>query len=512
MSGVHSVAAGDAATVDAAEEILRAGGNAFDAAVGAAFAAMVAEPVLTSPGGGGHMLACPHDQPPILFDFFVDMPSRQYSEDSAGFFPIEIDFGTARQRFHVGKASSGVPGNVAGLLHAHSRLGRMTRAGVMEPSIRLASQGVRPSATQKNLFEILDPIIQLSPSSPLACFSRSRKADLLVQSELADLFDAIAREGADLFYRGEVAQKIVEWSAYGGLVAPRDLEGYRVIERVPLEQPFHGASVLLNPPPAQSGILMQFTLSVLKLVMDTGTFWEGLLVALEATTRARRKYCVPGARPLPDSISHPELVARCLQETLEAFRWNGEDVFPGSGSTTHISVLDSQGNAASVTTTNGEGCGFFISGLGFMLNNMLGEEDLNPEGFYRYPPGSRLSSMMAPTVILHKGSPWLVTGSAGSNRIRSAVIQLLLHVLTEDVDLEEATRLPRIHLEEGVLHVEPGVPGDFLEWASHRVNLKTWPHLSPFFGGANSVMPGHAAGDLRRGGIGRRFRTSGQPD
>jgi len=164
--------------------------------------------------------------------------------------------------------------------------------------------------------------------------------------------------------------------------------------------------------------------------------------------------------------------------------------------------LDSEGNAASVTTTNGEGCGYVLPGLGFMLNNMLGEEDLNPRGFFRYPTGARLSTMLAPTVVKKDGKPVLLTGTAGSNRIRSVVVQILLNRLKRGMSIEDATAAPRVHLEGNVLHVEPGIREQDLSALSGSYRLEKWREKNLFFGGANSVTPEEACGDPRRGGRG----------
>jgi gamma-glutamyltranspeptidase/glutathione hydrolase len=168
--------------------------------------------------------------------------------------------------------------------------------------------------------------------------------------------------------------------------------------------------------------------------------------------------------------------------------------------------LDRDGNAASVTTTNGEGCGYILPELGFMLNNMLGEEDLNPRGFFRYPPGTRLSSMVAPTVVRKNGMPVLLTGTAGSNRIRSVIVQLLLNHLFRGMSLEESTVAPRMHLEGEMLHFEPGIFEQELLGLPHKYRLERWQEQNLFFGGANSVTPDQGCGDPRRGGTALVFR------
>jgi gamma-glutamyltranspeptidase/glutathione hydrolase len=170
------------------------------------------------------------------------------------------------------------------------------------------------------------------------------------------------------------------------------------------------------------------------------------------------------------------------------------------GSTTQVSILDREGNAASVTTTNGEGCGYMVPGLGFMLNNMLGEEDLNPKGFHRHRPRSRLPSMVAPTIVTKNGTPVLLTGSAGSNRIRSAIVQMIVEVIEGGVEIEAATIAPRLHIDGDTLQAEPGADEAVLEQLSSFYKIHRWDEKNLYFGGANSVTPAGGAGDPRRGG------------
>ena len=177
------------------------------------------------------------------------------------------------------------------------------------------------------------------------------------------------------------------------------------------------------------------------------------------------------------------------------------------GSTTHVSVIDSEGNAASVTTSNGEGSSYVIPGTGVMMNNMLGEEDLNPHGFHQWRPDQRISSMMAPTIVLKNNQPEIVLGSGGSNRIRTAILQVISSILDFQTPVEAAVNAPRVHWERGVFHLEPGfsrtgldsignIPGDKQVW---------WQDHNMFFGGVHTVVAHPngeitGAGDPRRGG------------
>jgi gamma-glutamyltranspeptidase/glutathione hydrolase len=172
------------------------------------------------------------------------------------------------------------------------------------------------------------------------------------------------------------------------------------------------------------------------------------------------------------------------------------------GSTTHISVLDADGGACSTTCTNGEGSGVVVPGTGMHLNNVMGEQDLNPLGFHRYPPGRRMPSMMAPSIVMHDGEVELVLGSAGSNRIRSALLQTIVGAVDRGLLARDAVDAPRIHFEDGVVYAEPGVDVELL--GSDR-DVVVFGSRNLFFGGVQAVQRRGAlvngAGDPRRGGV-----------
>ena len=174
---------------------------------------------------------------------------------------------------------------------------------------------------------------------------------------------------------------------------------------------------------------------------------------------------------------------------------------PSRGATTQVSIIDRAGNAASVTTSNGEGCGYLIPGLGVMLNNMLGEEDLNPSDFHNFKCQQRLPTMMSPTVVMGNNGPELVIGSGGSNRIRSAIIQVIQNLM-KGMDLERAINSPRIHLEGSVLHCEPGISLPGAHELPEGVNIHQWDIQNLFFGGVNAVTKDEAVGEPRRSGTG----------
>jgi gamma-glutamyltranspeptidase/glutathione hydrolase len=263
--------------------------------------------------------------------------------------------------------------------------------------------------------------------------------------------------------------------------------------------------VFLNPPPAQSGFLIEVSLALLKERLRTESAvlpLTELVLALDITNQVRRELARAG---LPEGVSVPISGDTRFADYLERFRKGVRTSARSNeglttGSTTHVSVLDSEGNAASVTTTNGEGCGHFLPGLGFMMNNMLGEEDINPRGFHKYLPGQRLCSMIAPTIVRKESRPVLLTGTAGSNRIRSVILQLLINVLHRCMSVQDATNAPRVHLEGNVLSVEPGLDEKQLADLEKSYLVQRWRERNLFFGGANSVTPEGGAGDARRSG------------
>ncbi|UCF36301.1 MAG: gamma-glutamyltransferase, partial [Acidobacteriota bacterium] len=451
------VAAGHEVTARAVQETIQKGGNAFDGAVAGVFTSMIAESTLTSAGGGGCLLAKPAGSDPILFDFFVDMPSGRPGE-TMEFFPIEVDFGPTTQEFHVGRGATAVPGSVAGLVTVNERLGRLPLSEVLKPAIQAAEQGVVLGPGQAYLIKILAPILTREPLGREVYTPQGRlprASDRLAMPEFARFLERLGEEGSDYLYRNDGARRILEWSKVaGGLITLEDLAGYKVIERRPLHCRFAGCDVFLNPPPAQSGWLIEIVLSLLeetagkKRRPGLGELISAMALANEIRfTHSSDGLSVDGPLPFSRRPEFRSYVHRYLERLPAA----PPAACEGRGSTTQLSVIDREGNAASVTTTNGEGCGAFVPGLGFMPNNMLGEQDLNPAGVHRYAPGSRLSTMLAPTIVTREGEPVLVTGSAGSNRIRSVVVQLLVNVLDRGMSLAEATAAPRIHLEGDLL-------------------------------------------------------------
>ncbi len=502
------VAAGHPKTVEAAMLILEAGGNAFDAVVAAHLAACVTEPVLASLGGGGYLLTHTHGSQ-RLYDFFVQTPKRHLPPESIDFFPITADFGTTCQQFHIGLGSIATPGVVKGLWTVQRELGRLPLTTVAQPAVDFAQRGVKVNAFQAYIFDIVAPIYRAreqtfttyrSPSNPELLV---QEGDLLIQPELAASIEALAREGEELFYRGDIATRIVSLCANGGLLTDRDLSEYRVIERRPLSFHYRGNRILTNPPPSSGGFLIAFALKLLEhcSLPETGF---GSIEHLELLTRAQQitqqARSDTGLDETHEQGTPPLLSPPILQSYLQRLT----DHSLCRRGTTHISVIDREGNCASLTTSNGEGCGYLIPGTGIMLNNMLGEEDLNPHGFNLWPTDRRMTSMMAPTLAF-MGDQIVSLGSGGSNRLRTAILQVLINLIDFTMPLEQAIAAPRLHFENKLLSVEAGFPEETLtRLFSLYPNHHLWPDINLFFGGVHAASRNPSGlegfGDPRRGG------------
>jgi gamma-glutamyltranspeptidase/glutathione hydrolase len=484
VAGRGVIAAGHPQTAAAGAEVLRAGGNAVDAAVAAVLASFACEPLLSGLAAGGYMLVA-LDGERTLLDFFVEAPGRGADPSRrSGLVPVDVSFGDAIQVFHVGAASVGAYGTPAGLAEAADRFGRLSLSDLAAPAVGLAREGVVVNATQAYVIEILGEIATSTPEAA-SLFAPNgrllRQGDVYRNPELADGLERLGRDGPEPFYTGDIAAAVIEWlDGRGAMLTAADLAAYKAVARRPVCVSYRGREVLTNPPPSAGGTLLAYAMALLERVGPAPDTAQ-LVAVTEAADRERTPEFLEG-------LAEEGFLERFLASRL--------------GSTTHISVLDSDGNACGVTCSNGEGSGIVVPGTGLHLNNMLGEQDLNPVGFHRHPPARRLPSMMCPTVVLRDGAPELVLGSGGSNRIRSAILQTIVNVVDRGLDVAAAVRAPRVHLEEGVVYAEPGVDTDELERGGYTI--ARFRDLNLFFGGVHAVARDFTTGELSGGGDPRR--------
>jgi len=520
------IAAGHELTARAGAEMFERGGNAFDAAVAASFASFVAESALTSAGGGGFMNARTAEGANILYDFFTAMPGLGPEFEKGGncgkgnkgggkdldFFPLHIDFADALQEVYIGRASSGVPGVIAGLEMVHRRHCRLPVDVLLEPAITMARGGVPVNAAQAYFNTLLEPMLRSSEESSTVYLPGGAsipEGGVIVHENMARAFESLVRDGLRSFYRGHLAEGLVKefGPAMGGLITAEDLDRYRPIVRKPLEFKYRRRTIYTNPPPSSGGTLIAFSLKLLEDMDVAGSghnsahYMARLAHVMEVTDRARRDSF--DARLFEDGLSEWFL----SNEHMGPFREDlaGRAAARPLGDTTHISVADEEGNMVSLTTSVGMGSGFMIPGTGIMMNNMLGEHDLNPQGFHRFAPGVRLSSMMAPTIVTREGKGEIILGTGGSKRIRSAILQTILNIVDFGLPVFEAVNAPRVHFEGGVLDVEAGVAvGEMDTIEDMGVRVKRWTRKDMYFGGVHTILCREggftASGDGRRGG------------
>jgi gamma-glutamyltranspeptidase/glutathione hydrolase len=339
--------------------------------------------------------------------------------------------------------------------------------------------------------------------------------------EFANTLEQLAQEGPESFITGEIAQAIIaDQEKNGGLITAEDIRNYQVQRLEPIHIKYRGFELLLPPVPSSGGALITFTLKLLESV-EINRFEHNSVEHIRVLAETMRLTNV--ARPTWDAPapSAEERIARFLDQahiakyqealcaTLAGEAPPNEPKSPREPDhTTHISVIDEQGNMVGVTTTAGESAGFVVPGTGICMNNMLGEADLHPDGFHLLPPGERVTTMMSPTLVLKDGEPVLTLGSGGSSRLRSAIFQVLSNVLDFRLKLSEAVEAPRVHFEDGVLQLEGGINDQVTDILveKHGYKVNRWPGRNMFFGGVHATAKENgnwmAAGDARRGGIG----------
>lgn len=495
------VASGHQLVSEAAGNILDAGGNAFDAVVAAGFASAVAEPALTSLGGGGFMVG--HSEKTgqdMFFDFFVDSPGKGRQGDvfDPDFFKITVDFGGSSQDFNVGFGSVAVPGTLKGLLHIHKRLGRMELTEVISSAKEIAFNH-RINEHMAHFLKLLSPIMTLTERGR-RIYEPSGKflgaGDTLRNIELAEFLNQLSFEGAESFYFGDIAHQIdKEMRVGGGLITAKDLAAYEVKERRPLAIPYRDNLFLTVPEPSMGGTLIGLSLILMgeQPIKEYG--WgsgEHLLdtVGLMKEVERLREAGIISPAALQQFFKNKTVMA----ESTEKIR-----LF--SRGTTHVSVSDNRGNCASMTCSNGEGAGYFAPGTGVMLNNMMGEDDLHPNGFHSGEPGERVFSMMAPSLLLKDGHVQLVIGSGGSKRIRTAISQVLSQLIDFKRPLQQAVDASRLYLDGDCLQLEPGFAESAVTAVKNMLPVNLWSQKDVYFGGVHAVIPGvGGAGDPRRGG------------
>ncbi|MFK8012357.1 MAG: gamma-glutamyltransferase [Marinicellaceae bacterium] len=469
----YSIATGSFESTNAASDILDQGGNAYDAILAALFMSFVYEPLLSSPGGGGYLLAHPNDKPAKVFDFFAQTP-HHINTKNKDFYPIHGDFGTTQQEFHIGMASAATPGTPAGVFSIHEAYGSMPLIDIASAAIKKARYGMHVSAIHADVIQILSPIINHSKYARKIFSDKNnrllKKGDIKTNLDLANFIENLATNPKNWFYSGNPANCIVsDMSDNNGTLTKNDFENYQVKIREPLMADINNWKIMTNSAPTTGGFLI---IEQLKHALNNKNQW------------------------LSDKL---------VKAMQHADQLKNNQVFQFSKGTSHMSVIDSDGNVASMTVSNGEGCGYMVPNCGFMLNNFLGEEDINTGGFFNFIENTRMASMMSPTIIKNTEDV-IALGTGGSNRIKTAMFQVIWQIIAENKTLDQAINHPRFHYENGILDIEKGInPLEIEKLQETYIGINKWNQRSLYFGGINAVSQGScqfAIGDSRRKGVG----------
>ncbi len=482
-------------------DILAQGGNAIDAAVATGFALAVTLPQAGNIGGGGFMLVyLAEQQRTLAIDYREVAPSaagRDLFLDELG----EVDADKAR----FSHAAAGVPGSVAGLVHALENYGNLPLATVLKPAIELATKGI--TVTQPLAYSLAHAEQRLRkwPASTGYFFRKDggllRPGDHWQQQDLATTLSKIAREGRDGFYKGSVADKIVaEMDKHGGLISLVDLDNYKVVERQPVTGTYRGYTIAAMPPPSSGGVHLVQMLNVLEgwelktLGHNSADYLHRLIETMRRAYADRSKYLGdPDFHPVPVAQLTDKGYAKTLRQGIDLDKAGlSSDIAPGlktpdeSPQTTHFSVWDDAGNVVSNTYTLNfsYGSGISVGGAGFLLNNEMDDFSAKPGVPNAYgliggaanaiEPHKRPLSSMTPTLVFKQGQPVFTTGSPGGSTIINTVLQTVLNIVDFEMNVAAAAAAPRIHhqWQPDKVFVEPGLNIDtrrLLEAKGHKI-------------------------------------------
>ena len=472
-------------------EILKKGGNAVDAAVAVGFALAVTYPQAGNIGGGGFMVIRMANGETITIDFREKAPMKasedMFLDENGNFVP---------ERSQIGHLSVGVPGSVAGLLLALEKYGTMSRKEVLKPAIKLAEKGFIVNEGLANAFKNAFEHFKKFPST-MKYFSKNgqpyKAGDRLVQKDLAKVLKLIRDKGRDGFYKGRVADLIVEeMKRGGGLITYEDLENYQPVLRKPVIGNYRGYEIISMGPPSSGGVCLIELLNILEN-FDLKKYGFGSSYTIHYLVEAMRRVYADRAEYLgdPDFVQIPldkllsKEYAKELASEIDTFFATPSSriirsVSPTSEGvhTTHYSVVDRWGNVVAVTTTINSYFGSMVAvdGAGFFLNNEMDDFSAKPGAPNQFgllgskansiQPGKRMLSSMTPTIVLKNGKPFLVLGSPGGSTIITSVLQVILNVIDFGMNIQEAVDSPRIHHQwypDQIFFERRGLPRDVIE-------------------------------------------------
>ncbi len=495
-------AAGSTIGAEAAATVADAGGNAVDSALAAVIVSMCTEPGIIAPAAGAFITVWEPGEDPVTIDAYCEMPGRADPDRiGTGRNEIFMTYGGG-MRTNIGYSSVATPGALAGFDLASSRYGAVPWAEIFGPAIHYTRTGFPlPGVSARYLEHSHEVIFGWHPASyPLVHHPDGTvraQGEILAIPELADSLESIAEGGADVFYRGEIGIAIAdELHDHGGILSRVDMAAYQAIVRDPIRLRLQDWDIAANPVPAIGGAALAGLLMLLGeegMKGWTAAETRRLVEAQRAIFTYRGAHLESADEDLPSAVA----------TLLEAARMGDFGRLLGSGSTTHVSAVDSEGRACAITASAGYGSGVMVPGTGIWLNNSLGELELHPKGFHGLEPGTRLMSNMAPTIARNQDGEVLAIGSAGADRITTAVAESLINHLWLGMDLVEAVAHPRVHAE--VFDGEPTVAYELDLPVEVDGPVRHFPERSMYFGGVQAAAWSPADGligtaDPRRSG------------
>lgn len=495
-------------------DILRAGGNAVDAAVAVGYALAVTHPQAGNLGGGGFMLVRTRQGETVAIDFREIAPAGATRDMFIG-----ADGNADSKRSLTSPLASGTPGTVAGMSLALDRFGSLPLARVMHPAIRLAKEGFSVNkALADDLATYGKEALINHPNSKAVFFKADgqpyAEGDTLKQPQLAHSLELIAAKGPQAFYQGDIADEIAaEMQRDGGLIGKADLAAYRAVARQPVSGSYRGYQIFSMPPPSSGGIHIIQILNILEN-FDLAHMGAGSADAIQVMAEAMKFAYADRAQYLgdPDFVKVPvqaltsKAYAKTLAQRIDVNRANpSATIKPGqlqpyeSDQTTHYSVVDGQGNAVAVTYTLNTyfGSGIMAGCSGILLNNEMDDFSAKPGVPNMYglvggdanavQAGKRPLSSMSPTIVVKDGKTWLITGSPGGSRIITTVLQILVNTIDFHMNIGEASTAPRFHQQwtPDQLRVEKGFSPDTLRLLEAKGQIVK---VLPVMGSTQSIM------------------------
>lgn len=472
--------------------MLKQGGNAIDAAVATGFALAVTLPRAGNIGGGGFMLIHLAEENRNVFIDYRETAPAAATRDMY----LLPDGSVDKRKAYFSHAASGVPGTVAGLIHALEKYGTLPLAKVIQPAIDLAEQGFPMTVTLNATINARAERLANHPETARTFLVKSGSAPAIgsvwKQPDLADTLKRIRDGGRDGFYKGKTASLIAQDMArHNGLITEEDLANYAPVERTPVIGKFRGYDIVSAPPPSSGGVHIVQMLKLLEpypleeMGHNSAQYLHHVIESMKLAYADRAKHLGdPDQTPVPVSALISDEYADLRRKIIDSTRSTpsndiqaGDIVAPESPDTTHFSVADSAGNVVSNTYTLNFSYGshIVIPGTGILMNNEMDDFAASPESANVYgliqgeanaiAPGRRPLSSMTPTVVFKDQKPWLITGSPGGSLIITAVLQTILNATVFEMNVASASAAPRVHHQwqpDRVL-VEQGVSPDTLQ-------------------------------------------------